>query len=102
MTGRHRPRLNRLALAVLAALLLGAGPIACGKRGATEAPEGLEDEFTYPRPYPAPYSVAPGAVEAEGEEAAAEEPVLRQGESKLSPFPPSRTRTTTYGPVSLE
>ncbi|MDH3596638.1 MAG: hypothetical protein OEU09_12900 [Rhodospirillales bacterium] len=92
-----------LALAVIAAAL-----VACGKRSAPKAPEGQESEYSYPRPYPAPKSVLPrGASAAEEEEAEAEAKAAaeaeaeekRRGLRKLSPIPPSssRTKTTTYG-----
>ena len=38
--------------ALLLAILLAATVAGCGKRGALEAPEGKEKEYTYPRQYP--------------------------------------------------
>ena len=90
---------RRLTLLILAAALLGLGPIACGKRGSPGPPEGLESEYTYPKAYPAPVGVL-GPTRSE--EPAEEETGLRPGDSKLSTFPTSRTKTTTYGPVTSE
>ena len=92
-----------LVLAVFAQAL-----VACGRRNAPKPPEGRESEYSYPRPYPAPKSVLPrGASAAEEEEAEAEAKAAAEAEAeekrrdlrKLSPIPPSssRTKTTTYG-----
>ncbi len=84
-----------LALAVIAPAL-----VACGKRSAPKAPAGQESEYSYPRLYPAPESVLPkGASAAEEEAAEAEAEEKPIGVRKLSPIPPSssRTKTTTYG-----
>jgi hypothetical protein len=105
----------RRALGVLLALaVLAPGLVACGKRGPPKPPAGQESEYSYPRPYPAPKSVLPeGASAAEEEEAEAEAEAAAEAEAeaaaeaeeksgglrKLSPIPPSssRTKTTTYG-----
>ena len=80
------------------------GLVACGRRNPPKPPAGQESEYSYPRPYPAPKSVLPeGASAAEEEEAeakaAAEAEEKSGGLRKLSPIPPSssRTTTTTYG-----
>ncbi len=99
MTGASR----QAATAALLALLLLAGPIACGKRGALEPPEGREAEFLYPGSYPAPSVVAPRASTAEEEAAPAEDQGLRPRRSKVSPFPgDEEVETTVFGPVSSE
>ena len=104
MTGSRR----LAATAALLALLLLAGPIACGKRGALEAPEGREAEFLYPGTYPAPAGVGPRAATVEDEAAeegaaSAEEPGLRPRRSRVSPFPDSdQDEVTVFGPVSSE
>ena len=99
MTGSTRQAVT----AALLALLLLAGPIACGKRGALEAPEGREAEFLYPGTYPAPSRVAPRAATAEEEAVPAEEPGLRPRRSRVSPFPDDdEPETTVFGPVSSE
>ena len=84
------------ALLVLA--VLAPGLAACGKRSPLKPPAGQESEYSYPRAYPAPKSVLPGgASAAEEREAEAEEKA--GAVRKLSPIPPSssRTKTTTYG-----
>ena len=91
---------RRATLLALATALLLAGPIACGKRGAPAPPEGLENEYTWPRAYPAPQSVLPRATAAEPEEEEAVDPTLsplpEPANDALSPFPPSRVKTRTY------
>ena len=49
-------KLSLLCLCLLAALALGA----CGKRGALKPPEGQEEAYTHPNPYPSPRTVVPG------------------------------------------
>ncbi len=92
MTGR------RLLGALLALALLAPGLSACGKRSPLKPPAGREGDYSYPRTYPAPKSVLPGGLDSaeEGEPEPEEAPV---GVRKLSPIPPSssRTETTTYG-----
>ncbi len=51
---------RRLALLGAAALL----PAACGRKGPIETPKGQEDRYIYPRTYPNPGTVVPGAQEA--------------------------------------
>ena len=91
---------RRITLAGLCALLLAAGPIACGKRGALEAPEGREAEFTYPKAYPAPSGVLPKGEPAEA--AAEEEEGLRPRTSNFSVFPEREDEIKVYGPVTAE
>ena len=70
-----------------AALILAAPLGACGKKGSLKVPEGQESQYTYPLTYPAPETVVPPPGEEEA----------NAGPSFLSPFPKSRTTTTTYG-----
>ena len=98
-----RPTRQTTTSAALLALLLLAGPIACGKRGPLEAPEGREAEFLYPGTYPAPIGVTPRASTTEDEAAPAAEPGLRPRRSKVSPFiDPQEEEVTVFGPVSSE
>lgn len=102
-------RRAQAALLALAAALLLAGPVACGKKGAPEPADGFEDEYNWPQAYPAPIGVLPrGAAPPEPEEEEAEttggvfSPAPQPDNDALSPFPTRRSRTTTIGPVSSE
>jgi hypothetical protein len=88
------------ALFVLAALT--PGLLACGKRSPLKPPAGQESEYSYPRPYPTPESVLPGGVDAIEADEGAEAEETADDAQKLSPIPPSssRTKTTTYGTLS--
>jgi len=80
---------------VVLATVLGA----CGRRNPPRPPEGRESEYTYPRFYPAPATVLPAAAGEAGVEVEGE-PEPDDDIRRLSPIPPSdsRTTTTTYGP----
>ena len=93
---------RRITLAGLCALLLLAGPLACGKRGSLEAPEGREAEFTYPQPYPAPSGVLRKSGRTGEEATAEEEEGLRPRTSSFSVFPDREDETKVYGPVTAE
>jgi hypothetical protein len=82
--------------AVLVLAALAAGLAACGKRGPLKPPAGQESGYTYPRAYPAPKGVLPARAGPAEEEDTEE---TGRGTRKLSPIPPSssRTTTTTYG-----
>ena len=109
MSAALRIRPARATLLALAAALLLAGPVACGKKGAPEPAEGFEDEYSWPQAYPAPIGVLPrGAAPPEAEEEEAEaaggvfSPPPQPDNDALSPFPTRRSRTTTIGPVTSE
>jgi hypothetical protein len=91
---------RRLA-AALAVVALATALGACGRRDAPRAPEGREGEYTYPRFYPAPATVLPATAGGAGDEVEVEVDTEPEEDiRKLSPIPPSdsRTTTTTYGP----
>jgi hypothetical protein len=71
---------------------LAGGLAACGKKASPRPPEGQESDYTYPRSYPDPRTVLPGAEGESGESPA------HSGD--LSPFPTSRTKTTYGSPTS--
>jgi hypothetical protein len=50
----------RPTTALILASALALGLAACGKKGAPYPPEGQEEAYTYPRPYPAPETLVPG------------------------------------------
>ena len=82
---------------VITAVVVALALSGCGKRGKLEAPEGEESRFTYPRFYPPPASVNPQATETRDSE---DDPAglgLTDQPPSLTPLPPSRTRTETYG-----
>jgi hypothetical protein len=89
-------------VAALALLVLAPGLLACGKRSPLKPPAGQESGYSYPRAYPTPASVLPsGASAVEADDEAGAEDKAGEGR-KLSPIPPSssRTKTSTYGPLS--
>ncbi len=86
-----RARVRAALCLAAAALVLGAGLGACGKRGGPRPPEGEESRYTYPRTYPHPRSVLPS--EEEGETVPGESPAHA---GDISTFPKPRSRTT-YG-----
>jgi hypothetical protein len=88
------------ALSVIAlTTLLGA----CGRRNPPRPPEGRESEYTFPRFYPAPATVlpaAPGGARTGAGDEVEDDTEPEDDIRKLSPIPPSSSRTTTktYGP----
>jgi predicted small lipoprotein YifL len=84
--GWRRTGLTIIAVAVLATLA------ACGKKAALEPPEDATQSYTYPRQYPNPATVLPSTEDANKTKAQPTPPFA----GDLSPFPSSRTKTTTY------
>lgn len=90
---------RRILGALLVLAVLAPGLVACGKRSPLKPPVGQESEYSYPRAYPAPESVLPRGAGAVEQDVKKETEEKAGDERKLSPIPPSssRTKTTTYG-----
>ena len=84
-----------ILLAAALALVLGG----CGKRSDLEPPEDAERPYTYPAFYPPPDTVNPPAPQARDtkEDPVGLGPEQTQPAPSLSPLPPGRTSTETYG-----
>ncbi|MEM7224844.1 MAG: lipoprotein [Pseudomonadota bacterium] len=83
--------------AVLLAAGLALALSGCGKKGDLEPPEDDERDYTYPAFYPPPDTVNPGAPEVRDTK---EDPAgleLTAPAPSLTPLPPGRTSTETYG-----
>ncbi len=93
---RNSGPLRLLLTATLSASLL-FGLAACGKKGSPRPPEGQETEYTFPRSYPAPDTVVPGATEATEASPQESDPLSNDGVDPFSIFKEDkRTRTKTY------
>jgi predicted small lipoprotein YifL len=86
VSGLGRARLGLVAVALLATLA------ACGKKAELEPPDNAKVSYTYPRQYPNPGTVSPGA---EPDDKTRERPPPPTA-GGLSPFPTDRTTTTIY------
>lgn len=89
---------GRSLILLLTAFLLAGALTACGKKSDVAPPEGEGASYTYPRVYPAPASVLPGAEDEETPRSRAA-PVRAGG---LTPFPSDTQTKTTYGSGAVQ
>ena len=80
----------RSVTALLLVPLLALALSGCGKKGDPYAPEGQEEAYTYPNPYPKPGTLVPGGGVAEPEDEEAQRHDTRG----------TRTKTVITGPVN--
>ncbi len=73
---------------VVIGLLSAIGLAGCGKKGKLYAPEGEEDQYTYPKTYPKPTSQVPGLAK--------DKPSQNTTSGDISIFPDERSKTKTY------
>ncbi len=83
--------------AILLVVALALAVTGCGKRGKLEPPEDAERPYTYPSFYPPPATVNPTTTQVRDSEDDPAGLELSQPEPSLTPLPPGRTSTETYG-----
>ncbi len=97
MTSREAKPGRDLCIALsitLCGLLLAGARSGCGKKGPPGPPEGEESSFTFPRTYPDPASVLPGAE--------AEESKTPAHAGSITVFPITSRTKTIYGSGAVQ